>query len=48
MPDRHLHPARAFRIPDTLYRAAQAKARDRGETVTAVVIRALERYVKTR
>jgi predicted HicB family RNase H-like nuclease len=39
-------PARAFRIPEKLYRAAQAKAREQDETLTHVVRRALEKYVE--
>lgn len=39
-------PLKNFRIPENLYRAAQARARERGETVTDVVIRALEEYVR--
>jgi hypothetical protein len=37
---------RAIRIPDALWRAALAKSQERGETVSDVVRRALERYVK--
>jgi hypothetical protein len=37
---------RAIRIPDGLWQAALAKAQDRDETVSDVVRRALERYVK--
>jgi hypothetical protein len=40
------NPARAIRVPDGLWHAAQAKAADRGETVSDVVRKALERYVK--
>lgn len=40
------NPARAVRVEDTLWQAAQAKAADRGETVSDVIRRALERYVK--
>lgn len=36
---------RTFRVPDDLWRAAQAKAAERGETVTDILIRALRRYV---
>lgn len=36
---------RAVRIPDALWQAALAKARDNGETLSEVVRRALERYV---
>lgn len=39
-------PLRSFRIPDEVYRAAQAKAADKGESVSDVVRKALERYVK--
>lgn len=41
-------PLRSFRIPDSVYRAAQAKAEEKGESVSDVVRRALERYVKRR
>jgi DNA mismatch endonuclease (patch repair protein) len=34
------------RIPDTLWHAAKARAAERGESVSAVVRRALERYVR--
>lgn len=39
-------PLKSFRIPDDLYRAAQARAAEKGESVTAVVVRALKRYVR--
>lgn len=39
-------PARTFRISDETYNAAVAKAASKGETVSDVVRRALERYVK--
>lgn len=39
-------PVRNFRIPAVLYGLASAIAEKRGETVTDVVIRALEAYVK--
>lgn len=38
-------PTRAIRIEDGLWRAAQAKAVDRGETVSDAVRRALLAYV---
>ncbi len=38
--------ARGVRVPDELWDAAKAKAAERGETVTDVIVRALERYVK--
>jgi predicted transcriptional regulator len=37
---------RAIRIPDDLWRAALDKAAERGDTVSDIVRRALERYVK--
>lgn len=41
-------PQRAVRVPDDEWRAAQERARERGETVTAVVRRALRRYARQR
>lgn len=46
MPNAPKTPLRSFRIPDTLWTAAKAKADARGESVSEVVRRALERYVK--
>jgi antitoxin component of RelBE/YafQ-DinJ toxin-antitoxin module len=40
------NPARAIRVSDDLWRAAQAKAADKGTTVSEVVRAALERFVK--
>jgi macrodomain Ter protein organizer (MatP/YcbG family) len=39
-------PPRSIRIEEALWQAAKNKAAERGETVTDVVVRALERYVK--
>ena len=39
-------PIRTLRVPDDLWEAAQARAEERGETVTDVLIRALKRYVR--
>ena len=39
-------PQRAIRIPDELWEAALAKAEANGESVSDVVRRALERYIK--
>jgi hypothetical protein len=39
-------PLRSFRIPDELYEAAQATAAEKGETVSDVIRKALEKYVK--
>lgn len=46
VPNQPKTPLKSFRIPDDLYRAAQAKATERGETVSEIVRAALERYVK--
>jgi len=40
------NPARAVRIEDELWNAAKTKAAERGESVSDVIRRALERYVK--
>lgn len=45
-PNKPKTPVSAFRIPLDLKAAAQAKAKERGEDLTAVVIRGLEAYVK--
>lgn len=37
---------RAIRIPDEVWQAALDKARREGTTVTAVVLAALQRYVR--
>lgn len=55
-PDRNAHSTRkrratthrAFRIPDDLYDASRAKAAQREETLTSVVCKALERYVRAK
>ena len=39
---------RSLRIPEELWRAAVDKAGVDGTTVTAVVVRALERYVRNK
>jgi predicted HicB family RNase H-like nuclease len=46
VPNQPRTPLRSFRIPDELYEAAQQKAAEKGESVSDVVRRALERYVK--
>jgi hypothetical protein len=46
VPNQPKTPLKSFRIPEALYAAAQAKAAERGETVSKVVRKALERYVK--
>jgi hypothetical protein len=37
---------RSVKVHDDLWRAAQAKAADRGETVSDVIRRALIRYIR--
>lgn len=39
-------PRRTIRIPDDLWDAAVAKAEERGESVSDVIRKALERYVR--
>ena len=46
VPNQPKTPLKSFRIPEGLYVAAQAKAAERGESVSEVVRKALERYVK--
>lgn len=46
MPNPTHTPPRSVRIGEALWTAAKAKAEERGETVTDVLTRALERYVK--
>jgi hypothetical protein len=49
MPAKPTHtPRRTIRIGEALWGAAQEKAAERGETVTDVLVRALERYVKAK
>lgn len=46
VPNKPATPHRSVRISDELWEAAKRVAADRGETVTAVIIRALMRYVR--
>ena len=46
MPNQPATPHRSIRVPDEVWDAAKRIARDRGETVTDVVLRALRRYVR--
>lgn len=39
-------PIRAVRIPDDVWRAVQARAKERGETVTDVIVRMLLMYLR--
>ena len=45
MPNQPRTPLRNVRVSDELWQAAQAKAEERGETVSDVIRQALERYV---
>lgn len=46
MPNKPATPGRSVRISDELWEAAQRAAADNDETVTDVIVRALERYVR--
>lgn len=46
VPNKPKTPLRSFRISDEVYEAAQKKAAEKGESVSDVVRRALERYSK--
>ncbi len=48
VPNQPKTPTSTFRIPPDIKAAAQAKAEERGETLTDVVVRALKRYGKAR
>ena len=39
---------RSVRVPDDVWKDAQERAAKRGETVSAVIVRALERYAARR
>lgn len=41
-------PRRTIRVPDALWTAALAKAEEQGTDVSAVIRKALERFVKRR
>lgn len=40
------NPARAVRVPDDLWRKAQERAAERGETLSQAIRRFLERYTR--
>lgn len=48
MPNQPKTPTRNVRVGDELWQAAKARAAERGETVTDVLVRALKRYVRQR
>lgn len=48
MPNQPKTPMKSFRIPQDLYDAAKDKAAERGESLSDVVRRAFERYVRSK
>lgn len=46
MPNMPATPNRTIRVPDELWEAARRKASDEGTTVTEVIIKALERFLR--
>ena len=46
MPNQPATPTRSIRIPDEIWESAVAKAHAEGTTVTEVVIKALERFLR--
>jgi hypothetical protein len=46
MPNQPATPARSVRVGEALWSAAKARAAERGETVTDVIVRALREYVR--
>jgi predicted HicB family RNase H-like nuclease len=45
MPNAPKTPTRTIRVADELWRAAQAKAKEDGVTLTSILIKALEDYI---
>jgi hypothetical protein len=46
VPNKPATPARSVRIPDEIWDALRARADERGETITDVVLRALRAYLR--
>lgn len=46
VPNKPKTPISSFRIPTDLKQAAQSVAKDRGEDLTSIIVKALEQYVK--
>jgi hypothetical protein len=46
VPNQPKTPKHGVRVPDELWEAAKRAASDNGETLTAVILRALKRYVR--
>lgn len=47
VPNQPKTPNRALRVEEPLWRAAQAKAKAEGRTLTSVIVACLRRYVST-
>lgn len=48
VPNQEKTPRRTVRVPDDVWRAAQAKAEERGDNLSEVIRKALERYVRSK
>ena len=46
MPNKPATPGRSVRVPDEIWLQLRARADERGETVAAVVLRALRAYLR--
>lgn len=46
VPNQPKTPKHGVRVPDDLWQAVKVKAKQRGETITDVVLRALIRYLR--
>lgn len=46
MPNKPRTPKHGVRIPDELWQAVKIRAKERGETITDVILRALKRYLR--
>ena len=46
VPNQPKTPNRTVRISDELWQAVKIRAKERGETVTEVIVRALQRYLR--
>lgn len=46
MPNQPRTPKHGVRVPDDLWHAVKIKAKQRGETITEVIIRALKLYLR--
>jgi len=46
MPNQPKTPLRSVRVPEDIWQAAKARAEEKGETVSDVIMRALRRYAR--